>query len=129
MESIAIVNIIETKYGESQKNKLHYKRKNIEAYQGIRFSLFMDWKYSYLTLTPAFYYKDRNNVSKEENKEFSDRFMEQICKMQANKNYAAYIKHWINIIFQMVNRLFQCIHVILNQGSSLQLSIKVYLLG
>ena len=59
----------------------------------------MDWKYSYLTLTPAFYYKDRNNVSKEENKEFSDRFMEQICKMQANKNYAAYIKHWINIIF------------------------------
>lgn len=103
--------------------------KNIEAYQGIRFSLFMDWKYSYLTLTPAFYYKDRNNVSKEENKEFSDRFMEQICKMQANKNYAAYIKHWINIIFQMVNRLFQCIHVILNQGSSLQLSIKVYLLG
>lgn len=84
---------------ESKKISYIINGKNIEAYQGIQFSLFMDWKFSYLTLTPAFYYKDRSKVSKEENKEFSDRFMEQICKMQANKNYAAYINHWINIIF------------------------------
>lgn len=73
--------------------------KSIVAYKGVKLSLFSDKRYNYISLTPSFQYANNDTLSRDERQAFSKKFVEDICQMQANKNYHAYLSYWKNIIF------------------------------
>lgn len=87
-------------WNKNEKFICYINGKKVVAYKGLKFSLFMDWKYSYISVTPSHYYEDSSVVNKDENMEFSKRFLEDVCKKQPNRNYFYYVKHWMDTIFR-----------------------------
>jgi len=68
--------------------------KTLTAYRGVRVAIVFDTKYSYLTFAPSYMYADDGILSKEEKKQFADRFSAAVNNGRPNLNTNAYIVKW-----------------------------------
>lgn len=73
--------------------------RTIIGYKGVRFALFFDTKYSYITATPTFMYDSSISLSHEEKKQFADSFTAEVNSGKPNLNVYEYIDKWINRLF------------------------------
>lgn len=73
--------------------------RTIVGYKGVRFSLFFDTKYSYITATPTFIFDSSINLSREEKKQFADSFTTEVNLGKPNLNVYEYIDKWAKRLF------------------------------
>lgn len=73
--------------------------RTIIGYKGVRFALFFDAKYTYITATPTFMYNSGFNLSREEKKLFADSFTAEVNLGKPNLNVYEYIDKWVNRLF------------------------------
>lgn len=78
------------------KDVLKYQigRKTLTAFSGVRVAIVFDIKHSYLTFAPGYMYADDRELSKEEKKQFADRFSAAVNNGRPNPNTSAYIVKW-----------------------------------
>lgn len=69
-------------------------RRNISAYRGVALSLFYDWKFTYVTLTPSFMYEKDLVLTHDERKQFADAYNLEINNGKPNLMVHSYIKKW-----------------------------------
>ena len=68
--------------------------KSLIAFRGVRVAIVFDIKHSYLTFAPSYMYADDSELSKEEKKQFADRFSAAVNNGRPNPNTSAYIVKW-----------------------------------
>jgi len=68
--------------------------KTLTAFSGVRVSIVFDTKYSYLTFAPSYMYADSRKLSKEERKQFADKFSVAVNNNRPNSNTSDYIVRW-----------------------------------
>jgi hypothetical protein len=83
----------------TQKINKRIGSRTITGYKGVRFALFFDTKYSYITATPAFVYDLGINLSHEEKKQFADSFTAEVNAGKPNPNVYRYIDEWAKHLF------------------------------
>ena len=78
------------------KDVLKYQTgsRTLTAFGGVRVAIVFDSKLSYLTFAPSYMYAD-NELSKEEKKQFADRFSASVNNHRPNPNTNAYIVKWV----------------------------------
>ena len=78
------------------KDVLKYQTgsRTLTAFSGVRVAIVFDSKRSYLTFAPSYMYAD-NELSKEEKKQFADRFSASLNNHRPNPNTNAYIMRWV----------------------------------
>lgn len=78
------------------KDVLKYQTgsRTLTAFSGVKVAIVFDSKRSYLTFTPSYMYAD-NELSKEEKKQFADRFSVSVNNHRPNPNTNAYIVKWV----------------------------------
>lgn len=69
-------------------------RKTLTAFRGVRVAIVFGIKYSYLTFEPSYMYADDTELSKEEKKQFADKFSAAINNGRPNPNTSSYIVKW-----------------------------------
>ena len=70
----------------------------IHAYLGVRLSLEFDYKYTYLSFSPAYRFRDSDKYSKTALKAFADLFSTRINGKKPNQSIDSYINEWVNIL-------------------------------
>ena len=65
--------------------------KSLTAFCGVRVAIVFDSKHTYLTFAPSYMYADNRELSKEEKKQFADRFSATVNNGRPNPNTNAYI--------------------------------------
>lgn len=73
--------------------------RTIVAYKAVRFALFFDTKYTYITVTPAFTYDSGIILTNEEKKQFADSFSAEINSGKPNLKIYEYVNEWKNRLF------------------------------
>lgn len=68
--------------------------KTLTAFSGVRVAIVFDIKHSYLTFAPSYMYADDTELSKEEKKQFADRFSAAVNNGRPNPNTSSYIVRW-----------------------------------
>ena len=68
--------------------------RTLTAFSGVRIAIVFDSKHPYLTFVPSYMYAD-NELSKEEKKQFADRFSASLNNHRPNPNTNAYIMRWV----------------------------------
>lgn len=68
--------------------------KALTAFSGVRVAIVFDIKHSYLTFAPSYMYADDTELSKEEKKQFADRFSAAVNNGRPNPNTSSYIVRW-----------------------------------
>ena len=78
------------------KDVLNYQigTKTLTAYGGVRVAIVFDSKHSYLTFVPSYMYADVD-LSREEKKQFADRFSAAVNNHRPNLYTSTYIIKWI----------------------------------
>ena len=69
--------------------------KTITAFSGVRIAIVFDSKNTYLTFAPSYMYADGEEFSKEEKKQFADKFSATVNNRRPNPNTSAYILKWV----------------------------------
>lgn len=75
--------------------KYHIGGKTITAFSGVRIAIVFDSKNTYLTFAPSYMYADGEEFSKEEKKQFADKFSASVNNRRPNPNASAYIIKWV----------------------------------
>lgn len=83
----------------TQRINKHVGNRAIIGYKGVRFALFFDTKYCYITATPAFMYDSGISLNREEKKQFADSFTAEVNSGKPNLNVYAYIARWVSRLF------------------------------
>ena len=73
------------------------------AYEGIKLSIFYDKQINYITILPTYFFKENISYTKDEKKEFADRFYMNVNAGKPNLGYHKYIESWENRIFKGKN--------------------------
>ena len=74
--------------------KFQIGSRTLTAFSGVRIAIVFDSKHPYLTFVPSYMYAD-NELSKEEKKQFADRFSASLNNHRPNPNTNAYIMRWV----------------------------------
>ena len=75
----------------------------IHAYLGIRLSLEFDYKYTYLSLVPAYHFREQDRYTKSTIKAFSDLFSSRINNTKPNLFINNYIDEWATALIGVSN--------------------------
>ena len=67
----------------------------IYAYFGIQLSIVFDFKYTYISIAPAFHYRDSTRYTREVNKKFADKFADRINNKKPNLYINNYVDGWV----------------------------------
>lgn len=86
-------------WDETQKINVRVGNRVIIGYKGVRFALFFDTRYSYITATPAFTYDSDIRLSREEKKQFADSFTAEVNSGKPNLYVYEYIARWVSRLF------------------------------
>lgn len=66
----------------------------IHAYFGVQLSLVFDYTYTYISVAPAYHYRDLDRYSSMVNKQFADKFSERINNQKPNLFINKYVDEW-----------------------------------
>ena len=69
--------------------------RTLTAFSGVRLAIVFDSKNTYLTFAPSYMYADIDDFSKEEKKQFADKFSAAVNNGRPNPNTCAYITKWV----------------------------------
>ena len=100
---------------ECNKEKIWDKQKpfkyriagnEIVGYEGVRLSIVEDKTFLYLSFSPTFVYQEGGVFTKEEKKQFADKFGLSINKGRPNSSIKNYIDKWVMTLIGSMNRAF-----------------------
>ena len=92
-------------WDQSDSLKITAYNKSYFVYKGIRLSLHFDEKYDYLSILPSFILKNNDDLDKEEIKEISRLFHQNIYGRKPNLNFDKYLSKWKYKLFKNNGRL------------------------
>lgn len=69
--------------------------RTLTAFSGVRLAIVFDSRNTYLTFAPSYMYADSDEFSKQEKKQFADKFSATVNNGRPNPNTSTYITRWV----------------------------------
>ena len=102
-DGIGCLNSRYTVYDKKKIIKEKIGGRILVAYEGVKLSAFFDKQINYITILPTYSFEENISYTKDEKKEFSDRFYKKVNAGKPNLGYHKYIESWENRIFKGKN--------------------------